>query len=172
MAGGVAFANDHQVYHCDVNPTNVLANEQGGVLLVDWACARMEPQSKKVTNAYRGDYQPPEIMGGLVDARTDVFGSGATLLWLLSGRTPAAKALEGLREAGEAAAAEAGPVADHPIAKVIVEHMGADAWAVPLAQVLAKSFNEDRDQRFETVAQLIFAVREALGEGNDPKPPA
>ena len=40
-----------QVYHCDVNPTNVLSNGSGRVLLVDWACARMTPVSRKVTNA-------------------------------------------------------------------------------------------------------------------------
>ena len=66
---------------------------------MDWACSRQAASSdtvkSKVTNGKRGDYQPPEMMKGEIGNYTDVFGVGATLLWILTSRTPAAKALVG-----------------------------------------------------------------------------
>jgi hypothetical protein len=42
----------HQVFHCDVNPSNILVNTATSeILLVDWACSRQEAsQTSKVSD--------------------------------------------------------------------------------------------------------------------------
>lgn len=89
------------VIHCDVNPWNVLvhdasSDEDSGpsssvtACLIDWACAQ-PPSEPTKANGHgkhrRGEFQPLEFCRDIVGERTDVYGSAATLLWILVRRT-------------------------------------------------------------------------------------
>ncbi|EKX42991.1 hypothetical protein GUITHDRAFT_140845 [Guillardia theta CCMP2712] len=101
LAEAVCFANSCEIFHCDVNPSNILldSEQEGGdshhsILLVDWACSRQEASLKsKVTNGKRGHYQPGEMMNGEVGNFTDVFGTASCLLWSSLGDFPEASVL-------------------------------------------------------------------------------
>ncbi|HFD39008.1 MAG TPA: serine/threonine protein kinase [Anaerolineae bacterium] len=91
------------IIHRDVKPANVKITPDGQALLVDFGIAKeFRPGQYTLTGAraYSPGYAPLEQYAarGQTDARTDVYGLGATLYFLLTGVTPV-DALE--RAAGE-----------------------------------------------------------------------
>lgn len=96
-AEAIQFAHEHQVIHRDVKPSNLMLARDGGVKILDFGLARLEHgglTSHDATTAGRLigtlDYLAPEQAAGgqMIDARSDVYGLGATLYRLLAGRPP------------------------------------------------------------------------------------
>ncbi|CAE7211866.1 unnamed protein product, partial [Symbiodinium pilosum] len=103
------------VIHCDVNPWNILCQEeiqesgadvdlplkeftfghqrdersypQAEACLVDWACSAPSEGGSAPKLSRRGDFQAAELVQGRVGPQSDVFGCASTLLWLLLKRT-------------------------------------------------------------------------------------
>lgn len=77
------------VVHRDVKPDNFILDADGALSLVDFGAAR----SVRAAGTHRATlvgtfgYMAPEQLGGTVDARSDLYGLGATLVHLLT-RTP------------------------------------------------------------------------------------
>ena len=97
-ARALHYAHEHGVLHRDVKPGNILVDHSGKAYVVDFGLARLDPallgEDKKAltisgeilgTPAYMS---PEQARGRSVDARTDVYGLGATLYTLLSGKLP------------------------------------------------------------------------------------
>lgn len=88
MAEAVAEAHANGVLHLDIKPQNILYDAQlDQPFLVDFGLARLatlDRQSDRIagTLAYMA---PEQFTSGQVDERTDVFGLGATLFYLLTG---------------------------------------------------------------------------------------
>ncbi len=96
-------AHDHGIIHRDLKPENLHIGHDGRVKVLDFGIARiLDPLPEEVghlpemtatkTGVALGtcDYMAPEQALGLIDdidRRTDLFGLGATLFELLSGRT-------------------------------------------------------------------------------------
>lgn len=117
-------AHSRSVVHCDVKPGNIMNDASGRGAVLDWGLARqlgsiehalsLAPdatpgrleESRWPTDLGEGarlvagtpDYMAPEQLAGECDARTDVFGLGATLYEILAGRAPHAWS-DGLRPA-------------------------------------------------------------------------
>ena len=80
------------VVHRDVGPQNILVSYDGQPKLVDFG---MNPATDRIGRSQTGKdtgkiaYMSPEqAVGGVVDARSDVFSLGAVLYQLLTGRSP------------------------------------------------------------------------------------
>lgn len=99
-ARGLAYAHKQQIIHRDVKPGNMLVDGDGVVKISDLGLAkyatlndRGEPDlDATAPGTAMGTYSymsPEQASGADIDSRTDIYGLGCTLFFLLSGRPPA-----------------------------------------------------------------------------------
>lgn len=81
------------VIHRDIHPGNLRIQPDGRPMLVDFGLAIVQEIDRTTTGGTRaltpGFAAPEQYGSGDVDARTDVYGLGATVYWLLAGQAPA-----------------------------------------------------------------------------------
>ncbi|MET0283927.1 MAG: serine/threonine-protein kinase [Polyangiales bacterium] len=100
VCDAVSFAHSRRVLHLDLKPHNVMIGSHGQVYVMDWGiavrCERADSGFLKPVEAHaslRGTlaYMAPEQLDrslSQVDERADVYGVGAILYELLTGRPP------------------------------------------------------------------------------------
>ncbi|HLW97829.1 MAG TPA: tetratricopeptide repeat protein [Candidatus Acidoferrales bacterium] len=112
VCNAVAYAHSRGVIHRDLKPQNIVLGDYGEVIVLDWGLARVldeaegdsaataveldensSADSRTVAGQVMGTpaFMAPEQAAGrldLLDARTDVYGLGAVLYAVLSGRPP------------------------------------------------------------------------------------
>lgn len=143
-AEGVGAAHARKVVHRDVKPHNVLITNEGICRITDFGIARVGDDSDGLTRtgAVFGTwaYMAPEQRSDAkkVDARADVYSLGATLYFLLTGRTPV-----------DLFAAEK----DVSVLEGIHEHV---------TPALIKATQYARDERYGSVQAFIAGMQECL----------
>jgi tetratricopeptide (TPR) repeat protein/tRNA A-37 threonylcarbamoyl transferase component Bud32 len=183
----VAYAHAHDVIHRDLKPQNVMVGRFGEVQVMDWGLAKVlgarpeEPADPEATTAptamvslresdeahtHAGSvlgtpaYMPPEQAGGVVsmiDRRSDVFGLGAVLAVVLTGRPPfAADTAEAIR--GRAALGDVGECFAR------LDRCGADPDLVALCKRCLAPKPEDRPAHAGEVAIAVAGLRAAAEE--------
>ncbi len=78
------------IIYRDLKPANLMIDGNSSrVMLIDFGIARwVAPQEKGVTAVGTMGYAPPELFSGKAEARTDIYGLGATMFHLLTGSDP------------------------------------------------------------------------------------
>lgn len=110
VAQAVHYAHRHGVIHRDLKPSNILMDESGAPHVTDFSLAKLAEEESGLTRtgAILGtpSYMSPEQASGRakeLTVQTDVYGLGAVLYHLLTGRPPfeAASSAEILRQVRE-----------------------------------------------------------------------
>jgi hypothetical protein len=76
------------VIHRDIKPANLVRRADGTIALVDFGAAYVDGSTAGVTTVGTFGYMPVEQLAGIVDATTDLYALGASLLYLLTRQEP------------------------------------------------------------------------------------
>jgi serine/threonine-protein kinase len=167
VCDAVAFAHSRGVIHCDLKPENVMVGPFGQVYVMDWGLAIVldehlgggggigmlsaPPIESRGPFGTPSFMSPEQALGAPVDERTDVFGLGAFLYNILTGRPPYDS--EDVRKA----MAEARSCA--------VKFPAWDAEAplpLELCQIAQKAMSRDRSQRYASASDMKRDVETSL----------
>ncbi len=92
VASGLAYAHEHEIVHRDVKPSNIMVIRDGHVKITDFGIARMASSAIRTqTGMVLGSpkYMSPEqVMGRVIDQRSDIFSLGVMLYEMLTGEAP------------------------------------------------------------------------------------
>jgi len=160
---GLDYAHARGVIHRDIKPANIHLGPGGQVKIMDFGLARMNTSEMTQDGIVVGtpNYMSPEqALGERVDARSDLFSTGAVLYELLTGHKPF--------EADST-----------PSVLFQVVHREAPAvtrWAPevpePVVAVIERALLKDRDRRYGSAAEMKLALIDAAeGSRARPAPP-
>jgi serine/threonine-protein kinase len=155
LAHALTYAHGEGVLHRDVKPKNVLFDARGEPYLVDFGLAqRVERGADALRLTASGEiigtpaYMSPEAaMGHRVDRRADVYGLGALLYFMLTGRSP----YTGLPREVLSQVVERSPVKPRALRPAIPSKLEA---------VCLKAMARRPRQRYESAEALAKALEE------------
>lgn len=130
------------VLHLDIKPSNLMIRSSGKLVLLDFGAAvSMEKDGEKSLCIGTPGFAAPEQKkrGETVDLRTDIYGYGATLYWLLYGKMP------------EALRAENNKWADHG-------HRGVPLWKKRMTRVIGACIRQKKKERIADSRKLYRMV--------------
>jgi hypothetical protein len=137
------------VYHRDIKPQNVLLEDSGKIWLVDFGAVRDVYRSATMggsTVAGTLGYMAPEQLRGVARPESDLHGLGATLLYVLSGQSPA----------------------DMPQSKLKIDFRKRVVVSAPFAAWLDKVLEPAPEDRFRSAQAALRALTD--GESTPGRP--
>jgi serine/threonine-protein kinase len=161
MCAALNVAHAAGIVHRDLKPANIMLLRRMGnddfVKVLDFGVAKSYAQDQQTQLTHTGmlvgtvEYMAPEqILGGIVDARTDIYALGVLIYRMVTGRAP-------FREAS--------------VPTLILAHLNAPPVpmvrldpTIPAAldRVVLKCLSKSPDARFDSMGALSLALLEAL----------
>ncbi|MBI4852019.1 MAG: serine/threonine protein kinase [Acidobacteria bacterium] len=84
LASAIDFTHRANVFHRDINPTNIIVDEKDKITLIGF---KMKVP-KGVVIGTPGYMSPEQLMGEKIDTRTDIYALGVVAFELLTGKNP------------------------------------------------------------------------------------
>ena len=146
----VHFVHERDILHCDLKPSNLLLDEQGRIRVTDFGLAIPHSAGTDANSLLAGSpaFMAPEQADpawGPLTPRTDVYGLGAVLYYLLFGRPP-----------------HIGPNVSEVLASVTSDvPVRMDAFSaadVRLAEVVSRCLTKLPECRFDSAESLALAL--------------
>jgi eukaryotic-like serine/threonine-protein kinase len=164
VAAGLDYAHQRGVVHRDVKPGNVLVDDEGRVVLVDFGLARMMESAQHLTLAGgvvgTPEYMSPEQASGrTTDHRTDVYSLGIVAFELLTGTKPFS------------AETPLGVLLKHVQEPVPTLRLPNLQVALALDGALKKALAKDPDERYQSAGAFARALQNALTSAGGPGAP-
>jgi len=162
VANALAHAHACSLIHRDVKPKNIMISTDGTVKLADMGLARettdIEAAQSEAGKAYGTPYYiaPEQIRGKIdIDGRADIYGLGATLYHMLTGRVPfmAEDSADVMRK--------------HLREKLIPPDHINTSLSAGVSEVIEIMMAKRREKRYNDIEELL-ADLEALREGRPP----
>jgi hypothetical protein len=151
LLDALAGAHALGVTHRDIKPANLLLGADGRIKVMDFGISRISTSHLTQVGAVMGTprYMSPEqIRGDAVDARSDIFSTGAVLHELLSGRTPFT-----------------GANFEEVLVKLLHDEPSLAPELPPaLRAVIGRAIAKSPEQRFQSASEMAAALRAALGQ--------
>ena len=167
MCETLAYAHDRGVIHRDLKPSNVMVGNYGECYTMDWGVAYERDSSDALLalleppGAVIGTpaFMAPEQAAGRteeVDVRTDVFGVGAILYYVLTGRPPFA---------GSTVSIVLNQARD---CRIVDPEIASRGQSIParLSDIVMKALATKREDRFQTIMELHAALEQFLFTGD------
>jgi serine/threonine protein kinase/formylglycine-generating enzyme required for sulfatase activity len=165
IAGALATAHKARIVHRDIKPENIIVRDDGYVKVLDFGLAKLLPehlsgvwtrgiaedQNSTASGMILGtvNYMSPEqAKGERVDQRTDIFSLGVLLYEMIAGKRPF--------EGDSAAESFANLINKQPEP---IESNGSHVF-VELQRILGKMLRKNREERYQTMQELIADLRE------------
>lgn len=147
------------VVHLDVNPQNIMLRHDGVVKLLDFGIAQVaDPRGDTRSDSVKGKIgyiAPEQVRQQTLDRRVDVFGLGACLFEMLTGR--AAYPRESLRESVEALLTQPTPSL----------HTFLPELPGELDEIVQKALAREPRERFQTAGELQAALEGFLARSRE-----
>ncbi|MHC4681742.1 MAG: serine/threonine protein kinase [Planctomycetota bacterium] len=162
VASALAHAHACSLIHRDVKPKNIMISNSGVVKLADMGLARettdIEAAQSEAGKAYGTPYYiaPEQIRGKIdIDGRADIYGLGATLYHMLTGRVPfmADDSAEVMRK--------------HLREKLVPPDHINTSLSAGVSEVVEIMMAKRREDRYQNIEELLMDL-EALRNGQPP----
>jgi len=161
LAEGLAAAHEHGVVHRDLKPGNLRVTSDGRLKILDFGLAKLwrpatdsvpteslsETQAMAGTMAYMA---PEQLLGGELDARTDIHAAGSVLYEMSTGRHPFAD-VERSQLIG--AILQRAPVLPPVLNPKLSPELG---------RIVGKCLEKDADNRYQSAKELAVDLRRLL----------
>jgi serine/threonine protein kinase len=86
VAGALAHMHRREVFHGDITPGRVLVAQSGAVKVMGYGQSLLKEKTHQTTNKQFA--APERSRGNLIDEKTEIYGVGALMYYLLTGKTP------------------------------------------------------------------------------------
>jgi len=162
VASALAHAHAQSLIHRDVKPKNIMISNNGTIKLADMGLARattdIEAAQSEAGKAYGTPYYiaPEQIRGKIdIDGRADIYGLGATLYHMLTGRVPfmAEDSADVMRK--------------HLKEKLIPPDHINTSLSAGVSEVIEIMMAKKKENRYNDVEELLVDLK-ALREGQTP----
>ncbi len=164
IAQGLSAAHERGIVHRDLKPENIFITRDGVVKVLDFGLARLEstdasrPTDESTLAQTRpgivvgtvGYLSPEQARGAEVDHRADIFAFGVVLYEMLAGQPAFVR-----------------PSAVESLVAILSEQpkpLAELGRSVPpdVEEIVAHCLEKDRDERFRSARDLVFALRLAM----------